>query len=116
MPRNIISTWLLPANKEEIIAAFSSGTINLKSEDVKVGKHDDLDKAVCKWLMSAGSNIIFVSALVLQEKASDLAKKIDIDNFKALSGWDDRCKTRINVTFKTVPGEAKSCTSEMTTH
>ena len=87
MPRNIISTWLLLANKEEIIAAFSSGTINLKSEDVKVGKHDDLDKAVCKWLMSAGSNIIFVSALVLQEKASDIAKKIDLDNFKALSGW-----------------------------
>ena len=29
VPRNTISTWLLPANKEKIMAAFSSGTINL---------------------------------------------------------------------------------------
>ena len=32
VPRNAISTWLLHANKETIMAPFSSGTINLKSK------------------------------------------------------------------------------------
>lgn len=116
VPRNTISTWLLPANKEKIMAAFSSGTISLKRKNLKAGKHDNLDKAVFKWFMSARSNNIPVSGLVLQEKASDLAKTLGIDDFKASNGWVDRWKARNNVTFKIVSGEAKSCTPEMTAH
>ena len=41
---------------------------------------------------------------------------LDIADFKASNGWVDRWKARNNVTFKTVSGEAKSCTSEMTAH
>ena len=54
-PRNTISTWLLPANKEKIMAAFSSGTINFKRKNVKAGKYEELDKALLKWFMSARS-------------------------------------------------------------
>ena len=63
VPRNTISTWLLPANKEKIMAAFSSGTISLKRKNVKAGKHENLDKAVFKWFMSARSNNIPVKLL-----------------------------------------------------
>ena len=66
--------------------------------------------------MSARSNNIPVSGLVLQEKATDFAKTLGIADFKASNGWIDRWKTRNNVTFKTVSGEAKSCTPEMTAH
>ena len=38
----------------------------------------------------------------------------NFENFKGSDGWLDRWKTRHSVTFKTVAGEAKSCTSEMT--
>ena len=39
VPRSIISTWLLPASKEKIMAAFSSGNINLKRKNMKAGKY-----------------------------------------------------------------------------
>ena len=48
VPRNTISTWLLPANKEKIMAVFSSRTINLKRKNVKAGKYELLDKDVFK--------------------------------------------------------------------
>ena len=57
------------------MAAFSSGTISLRRKNIKARKHEDWDKAISKWFMSAISNNITVSGLVLQEKASHLAKK-----------------------------------------
>ena len=48
VPRSTISTWLLPANKEKIMAAFSSGKINLKRKNMKAGKYESLDKAIFK--------------------------------------------------------------------
>ena len=56
VPRKTISTWLLPGNKERIIAAFFSGKINLKRKNVKVGKYEDLHKAIFNWFMTARSN------------------------------------------------------------
>ena len=52
--------------------------------------------------MSARSNSLPVSGLVLQEK-----EKL---------GWVDRWKAQNNVKFKIVSGEAKLCTPEMTAH
>ena len=92
VPRSTISTWLLPANKEETMAAFSSGKINLKRKNMKAGKYESLGKAVFKWFMSARSNSIPVSGLVLQEKATDFAKMLGIADFKASNGWVDRWK------------------------
>ena len=53
---------------------------------MKAGKYESLDKAVFKWFMSARSNSIPVSGLVLQEKATDFAKMLGIADFKALNG------------------------------
>ena len=53
------------------MATFSFGMIKLKRKNVKVGKYEDLDKAVFKWLMSARSNNMPASGLVFQEKTSD---------------------------------------------
>lgn len=72
--KSTIPTWSLLVYKEKIIAAFSPGMIILKRKNGKAGKYEDLNKAVFKWFMSARSNKITVSGLVLQEKANDLAK------------------------------------------
>ena len=74
------------------MAAFSPGTINLKRNNVKARKCEELDKAVFKWFMSARSSNIPVRGLVLQEKANYLTKILDIANFKASNGWVDRWK------------------------
>ena len=86
VPRSTISTWLLPANKEKIMAAFSSGKINLKRKNMKARKYESIDKAIFKWFMSARSNSILVSGLVLQEKATDVAKILCMADFKASNG------------------------------
>ena len=66
--------------------------------------------------MSLRSNSLPVSGLVLQEKATDFAKMFGIADFKASNGWVDRWKARNNVTFKTMSGETKSSTPDMTAY
>ena len=70
-----------------------------------------MDEAAFNWFMFARSRNIPVSGLVLQEKAKDLAKKLDIASFKALNG---KWKAQHNVKFKTVSGKGKACATEMT--
>mgnify|MGYP001799722186 CR=1 FL=1 len=55
-----------------------------------------------------------VNGPVLKEKAIKYAEELGIENFKASNGWFERWKSRHEISFKTVSGEAKSCTEEMT--
>ena len=119
LARSTTSTWFLPANKVDIIAAFSSETINLKRKNVKAGKYADLNKAFFKCFMSARSSNKSMCGLALQEKTIDLAKKkkkqqLEIANFEASTGWVDRWEERNNVKFKTVSCLEKSCTTVTT--
>ena len=54
-----------------------------------------------------------LSGAIIQEKASQHAKELSIENFKASDGWLRRWKERNNVTFKTISGESNSVTPEM---
>ena len=65
------------------MAAFSSGKINLKRKNMKVGRYESLGKAIFKWFMSARSISIHLSVLVVQEKATDVVKMFGIAEFKA---------------------------------
>ena len=75
LARSTTSTWFLPANKVDIIAAFSSETINKDRKNAKAGKYADLNKAFFKWFMPARSSNKSMCGLALQEKTIDLAKK-----------------------------------------
>lgn len=46
--RSTISTWFLPANKDQITTAFFFGAIHFKGNNVKAGKHENLEKAFSK--------------------------------------------------------------------
>ena len=119
LARSTTSTWFLPANKVDIIAAFSSETINKDRKNAKAGKYADLNKAFFKWFMPARSSNKSMCGLALQEKTIDLAKKqqqqqLEIANFEASTGWVDRWEERNNVKFKTVSCLEKSCTTVTT--
>ena len=49
-----------------------------------------------------------------KEKAIFFAKELNIQDFAAPNGWLERWKSRNNIPFKIMAGEANSCTSEMT--
>ena len=108
---NTISTWL--KNKEKIMKAFEGGN-NRSSQKLKSSNYDDLDQAVYMWFVKTRDEGIPVNGPVLKEKAIQYAKELDIENFKASNGWFERWKSLHEITFKTVSGEAKSCTKEMT--
>ena len=111
IPLNTLSTWM--KGKEKISAAFKNGKIP-KTVKLKGAGLDALDKAINKWFINSRQRIVPVSGTLLKEKAVHFAKELQIDDFQSSEGWLHRWKTRYSVTFKTIAGEAKSCTSEMT--
>ena len=112
IPRNTVSTWL--KNKEMIVSAFESGK-NPKRLKLKTAENDNLDKCIYKWFLSAREQNVPVNGIILKEKAVFFAKELDIKDFQASNGWLERWKTRNNISYKTVAGEAKSCAPIMTT-
>ena len=112
VPRNTVSTWL--KKKEEIKNAFKSGEVSSKRKNMRIGQNDDLEKALFSWLKKMRANNLPVNGTVVKEKAIGYAKELQIEGFKASNGWFERWKTRFNVSFKTIAGEEKSVTPEMT--
>ena len=111
IPRNTLSTWI--KNKDKIIKAFEGGD-KQSQQRLTVSNHDTLDRALYKWFVKVREEGIPISGTILREKALKYSEELGIDNFKASNGWLDRWKNRHGVTFKTVSGEAKSCTADMT--
>ena len=46
VPRNTISTWLLPGNKEKNKSAFQSGEVSTKRKNVRVKQNENFEKAL----------------------------------------------------------------------
>ena len=66
------------------------------------------------WFHNTRANNVPGFGVVLKEKALQFPKSLHLDDFRASDSWLDRWKSRHNVTFRGVSGEAKSCTPEMT--
>ena len=111
VPFSTLSMWV--KSKDKISAAYEKGK-NPKTLKLKRAGSKALDKAIFKWFVLAREQNILISGEVLKEKAKSFANELQIEDFKASNGWLDRWKVRYNVTFKTVAGEGKSCTPEMT--
>lgn len=111
VPPNTLSTWI--KNKEKIVKAFEGGDSHSQRKQ-RAGNHDAVDKALYKWFTKVREEGVPISGGILKEKASKYARELGIETFKASNGWFDRWKGRHGIVFKTVSGEAKSCTADMT--
>ena len=112
VPQNTLTYWI--KHNEGKISKYESGQFGAKGQKLSVRKHDFVDKAVYKWFMNARERNVPIGGHIIREKALDLAKELNIMDFKASEGWLDRWKNRHNVVFRTVSGEEWSCTEEMT--
>ena len=110
VPKNTLSTWV--KSKEKLFVALEKGN-NVKRQKLGTRDHETLDTAVFKWFLSLRSQNVPLSGAIIQEKASQYAKELSVDNVKASDGWLRRWKERNNVTFKTICGESNSVTPEM---
>jgi len=72
-----------------------------------------LDDAVYKWICQLRSSGLAVRGVEIQAAADRLAKQLNINNFKASSGWLFRFKRRHNLTNKKICGKSLSADNEV---
>lgn len=96
----------ISTNRASIMEEYESNS-NPERKRHRSGKAADVEDALSTWFTHARSRDIPLSGPVLEEKASDLAKKLDKPDFKPSSGWLSRWKERNNIVFKRQHGEKK---------
>lgn len=92
--------------REEIRTQFES-SVNPDRKRQRTGKDEDVENALSQWFTNARSRDIPLSGAVLTEKAKDLAKHLNKDEFQPSSGWLSRWKGRNSIVYKKMHGEMK---------
>ena len=84
VPKNTLSTW--KKNRGKIVTAFknSGGT---KRQRVKEGTYEQVNLACFKWLLIRRSENIPIHGKIIQEKALESAKELNLEKFQASDGW-----------------------------
>lgn len=77
-------------------------------KSIKTGTYLDVEEKLLSWFTTARGNNIPVSGPLLQEKALEIAKELEMNDFTASVGWLDRFKKRHNVVHKVMCGEKRS--------
>ena len=70
--------------------------------------------ACFKWLLIQRSENIPIHGQIIQEKALEFAKELNLEKFQTSDGWLHSQKARYNISFKEVSGEPKLVTPEIT--
>ncbi|GBN18590.1 hypothetical protein AVEN_112907-1 [Araneus ventricosus] len=69
-------------------------------------KFDEIEEVLVRWLKHARSQNVPISALILKEKAIEIAEELNIEDFGGSNGWMERFKGRHCLSIKTICGEA----------
>ncbi|CAB4015343.1 tigger transposable element-derived 6-like [Paramuricea clavata] len=91
---------------DEILSAFEANCSS-DTKGSRGGKNAEIDSALLAWFRKARSKNIPISGPILQEKAMQIAKALDVapSEFKALNGYLDRFKNRNNIKARFISGE-----------
>ncbi|XP_061188771.1 tigger transposable element-derived protein 4-like [Saccostrea echinata] len=76
------------------------------------GNKAHLDSALKEWFQTARQRDIPISGPILQEKAAQFAKQMNVTDFNASKGWLSRFKARENIGFKKLHGEKKDADTD----
>jgi hypothetical protein len=78
-------------NKNEIIEReMKCGVHSKKRTNIKLGTNEGLEKILLVWFQQMRSENVPISRPILCQKATDIALRLKIDNFKASNGWLNR--------------------------
>jgi hypothetical protein len=69
-------------------------------------KHEKLEEAMKLFCQQAIANNLPLTGPIIKEKALELAKKINIQNFAGSNGWLSKFTKRNDLTWKTMSGES----------
>ena len=65
-----------------------------------------IDDVVYRWFCRARANLVPISGPLIQAKALEVAKEVNLHDFAASNGWLDKFKSRHKICFKSVSGES----------
>lgn len=94
--------------KEFYIEHYEQNASPAKSRFHNSCKFFDINKVVYKWFCTARAKGIPISGHIIQEKALQYLKDLNIAGFKAFNGWLDRSKARYSITTFKISGESAS--------
>lgn len=92
--------------KDEILRSFeTNSSSNIKR--LRGAKNNEIDSTLLEWLRKARSKNIPITGPMLQEKAMQISKALDVqpEEFKASNGWLNRFKTRNGIKAKFISGD-----------
>ena len=55
IPKNNISTWNKPENREKIVKEYEAGAVDSKRKRFREGKYSDIEEALMKWFKDVRS-------------------------------------------------------------
>ena len=90
-------------NRDKILTAFKSSG-RTKGQRIKEGVYEQVNLACFKWLLIQGAENIPIHGEIIQEKALEFAKELNLGKFQASDGWLHSWKARYNILFKDVSG------------
>ena len=56
IPKNNISTWNKPENREKIVKEYEAGAVDSKRKRFREGKYSDIEEALLKWFKDVQEN------------------------------------------------------------
>ncbi|XP_050547232.1 tigger transposable element-derived protein 6-like [Daktulosphaira vitifoliae] len=83
----------------------SLANVNSNRKRKRVGKEEEVEDALKQWFTKVREKDARVTGPLLLQKAEELAKKMDKNNFVATEGWFHRWKNRENISFVKPHGE-----------
>lgn len=93
-------------NREKIKHAFNRN--ELKTKKLRTSQHEDLDKCLLEWFKIQRSKNIPITGPILRQKANEFAVMLKKNNFECSEGWINRFRSRHNIVFGKISGEAAS--------
>lgn len=84
---------------------YESSSAASTSKRLKKGKFPEVEDALLEWLKFQRSKLTPISGPILREKAAQLAKLLNVNDFKISDGWLEGFKKRHGIVFRSIAGE-----------
>ena len=85
---------------DKIVNTQEDSLLAPKRRRIRSGQHEDLDAAVLRWFKSVRDKNIPINGKIVQEKALQYARELEVDNFVASDGWLGKWKKRFSIGFQ----------------
>ncbi|GBM08002.1 hypothetical protein AVEN_71447-1 [Araneus ventricosus] len=101
--RGIFKNWQVL-----IVVHRECGIQSKKISRIQGRKFEEFEKVLVQWFKEAHASNIPVNIELLREKAIQLSKSFEIENFPASHGWVEKFKNRHGLATRVLSGESAS--------